>query len=345
VSRRNALLGLLALMPVAADIIATVAFPARAWSQLLPGLYYACIVIAGLEYGWRAGLVLALVAGISRWIILGMFLSTPFVHLEAQLVAFLIVAFAFLENRRRRLRTNSAPAAPPGYGQLVRVSQCMEQVTEISSELLRDLRTPFASIEGAAFILSDTSTSARSRDEFVEIILQECKRVEGLLADLGNSTEVVPLSCRFTDAASLLSEVVRLAALQRPDPGVSLRIEVAPNLPPLWCDPVRIQQTILPFLTSAMEAMGGGGELLLAADRQDGQVRIQLKVLGQTVRAGDPAGGRGAFSSTFDSPRGACVLAARRTVLQHGGTIAVDQSGPLKKLLFLSLPLYDGRQP
>src|ERR1051325_7192236 len=110
-------------MPVAADIIATVAFPARAWSKLLPGLYYACIVIAGLEYGWRAGLVLALVAGISRWIILGMFLSTPFVHLEAQLVAFLIVAFAFLENRRRRLRTNSAPAAPPGYGQLVRVSQ------------------------------------------------------------------------------------------------------------------------------------------------------------------------------------------------------------------------------
>jgi hypothetical protein len=102
---------------------------------------------------------------------------------------------------------------------------------------------------------------------------------------------------------------------------------------------------LIPFVTGAMLSMPGGGEIVFAADRQNSHARIQLRALGQTVRGSDPAAGRGAYSSTFDAPGGMSVLAARRTVLQHGGTTTLDQTGPLKKLISLTLPLYHGQEP
>lgn len=83
----------------------------------------------------------------------------------------------------------------------------------------------------------------------------------------------------------------------------------------------------------------------LGGQPQNGHARIQLRVLGQTLQSSDPAEGRGTYSSTFDAPGGVRVLAARRTVLQHGETITLDQTGPLKKMVSLTLPLYHGQKP
>jgi hypothetical protein len=190
---RKLLLVLVFFGPVAVDIGANLFSRSQFWPPLLPGLYYGGIVIAGLEFGWRTGLGVALLGAISRSLIARFLYRSPFTQVEAQLLAFLIVGFAFLEERRR------------------------------------------------------------TRDR--------------------------------------------------------------------------------------------GNYILLAADRQNGHARIQLRVLGQTVRGSDPAAGRGAYSSTFDAPGGMRVLAARRTVLQHGGTITLDQTGSLKKLISLSLPLYHGQEP
>jgi len=237
-----------------------------------------------------------------------------------------------------------ASKEPPAAA-LPDTKQCVEQVSAIASELLREIRTPFASIEGAAYILEENTTELENRKEFVEIIRCECRRINRVLSEMEECTEIIPLKRSPTDAATLLSEVVRLSALGNPDPGISLRIEVAPDLPPLWCDPTRIEQTLVPFVTSTMCGMTGGGELLLSASRENGQARIQLRVLGQTIHGADPFTGTGRYSSTFDASSGVRVLAARRTVLQHGGTMAVEQAGYTKRLSFLTLPLYNGQTP
>jgi len=341
VLKRKWVLALLVFGPLVVDITVTGYLQAGLWSQFLPGLYYACIVVMGLDFGWKAGLGLALFSGISHALLTRLFLAAPFRQLEAQLLAFLVVGFAFVEERKRtRKQLKVFPSEP--LGQATGTQECLEQVSTMVRELLRQIRTPFASIEGAASILQENSTPEKS-DEFVDIIVNECGRINLILYELGESMEIIPLACRPTDASSLLGEIIRLAALEHPDPCISFRIDVSPDLPQLWCDPMRVQQTMVPFVTSAMQAMSGGGEILLAADRQNGQGRIRLTVLGQTVRGSDPAEGRGSYSSTFDAPGGVRVLAARRTVLQHGGKLTLDQTGHLTKLLYLTLPVYNGQ--
>jgi signal transduction histidine kinase len=332
------LLASLIFIPVLADLLSSSVSQSDFWSRFLPGLYYACIVIAGLEFGWKMGLGFAVIAGICHGIIGRVLTASPYPQLQAQLLAFLIVGFALFELRRRDMeKRNSAIKTAPAEPQK---EACLELVSAMTHEVLGQIRTPFGSIEGAAFVAAHPSEPPAKREEFLRIIISECKRIHGILFELEESTEMVALSCRPTDASSILSEVARQAAMEFPDPNISLRIEVAPDLPLLWCDPVRIEQSMVPFVTGAMHSIRGGGEILLAADRKNSHARLQLRILEQTVRGSDPASGVGAFSSTFQALQGTRILAARRIALQHGGTITFDETGHLKKLLCLTLPLY-----
>ena len=340
VSRRKWLLAGIILVPIAADLLAATVAPSAFWSEFLPTLYYAGIVIGGLQFGWRAGLSLALLSAVSHTLIARLLLASPILRLEAAVLAFLVVGFAFLEDRRRSSPPPTKPEPHPlgaSGGE-----ECIQQVAAIASELLREIRTPFASVEGAAYILEESGADLENRREFVDIIRFECRRVNRILSEMEECTEVVPLKCAPTDAATVLGEVVRLSALGHPDPAICLRIEVAPDLPPLWCDATRVEQTMVPFVTSAMDGMTGGGEILLSAAREGDHARIQLRTLGQTIQGGDPYSGRGQYSSTFDASSGVRILAARRNILQHGGTIAVEEIGHIKKLSSLTLPLYNG---
>jgi signal transduction histidine kinase len=332
----------LAVCPVIAELISTNASPQGFWVYFVPSLYYVSIVIGGLAIGWKAGLALACIAGFSHAIISHFLMSGPLIRLEAELLAFLIVGFAFVEERRKATKRIVQLAPHRGW---VDAKTCVEQVSEIATELLRQIRTPLASIEGAAFILKEEGSGLANPAEFVEIIERECRRVNAVLAEVNACTQARPLTCEAADLGSILAETARLAALEVPDPHISLRTEVAPNLPLVWCDKRQILEVLVPFVATTMRALSqGGGEVLLAADEVDGQARIRISVLGQTLRASDPAAGYGAFSSAFDEAGGLRLLAARRTVLEHGGTIQIAQTGSQKRLQFVTIPLYNGQR-
>ncbi len=328
-------------IPICANLLAVFASPGGFWEQFLPSLYYVSIVVGGLTLGWKAGLSLALVAGISYSLIGHFLLATPIVRLTAQLISFLIVGFVLAEKRKRATDQLTQDRLKPGTAGLAS-AVAVEQISTMAGEILREIRTPIASIEGAAFILSDTNENNHS-GEFLAIIQRECERLKRTLVEISECTEVLPLRCEPTDVSSLLAEVVRSSALEHPDPDIALQTEVIPSLPPVWCDVTRVRQAIVPFVTSAMDSMLGGGRILLVADQVDSHCRIQLKILEQTVRASDPGSGRGPYSSTFDATGGHRIMAAWRTVMQHGGTIRIEEGGQIRKLQFLTLPLYNGQ--
>jgi len=254
---------------------------------------------------------------------------------------FLVVGFAFIEQRRKlSVQTKFA-----NQNERIDCSLCVEQVSEIASAMLREIRTPLASIEGAAFILKDDEGDVADPIEFIQIIHRECRRVQDVLAEIAGCAEMHPLTFAAADVGSLLEEAVRLSALEVPDPSIALRTDVDENLPMVWCDKKQILDILVPSITGTMRAITGGGEVLLAADRSNGHARIRLAVLGQTVRAADPAGGRRGPFSSLDHDGGALrLLTARRILLQHGGTLQVAETGLSKKLQSITIPLYNGQR-
>lgn len=338
---RRRLFALLASLPVLADLLITSFVHSAFWSQLLPSFYYGAIIIAGLTLGWKAGLGMAFISGVAHSLI-GYFLgANAIARLEAQLIAFLVVGFALIEERRRANRQGERTSGKAlESGPMIPPEVCTEQLSAIASELISEARAPLSSIEGASFILEEDPELPHP-EEFIQIIRRECSRLSHAFAEISASTQALHLNREPTDISTVLGEVVRLSSLEIPAPTIDLRTEVAPNLPQVWCDKTAISRAIAPFVTSAMNSMPSGGEIMLFAERQNGQARIHLKVLGQTVRASDVAAGRGPHSATFDLEGGLRIVAARRTLLQHGGMLQVEQAGRAKKLVFFTLPLYN----
>jgi signal transduction histidine kinase len=329
----------LAVIPVIADLLSTLASPVDFWAPFLQSLYYPAIVIGGLTFGWKAGLALACIAGFCHPIISYFVVGSPWMRVEGQVLAFLVVGFAFIEERRRATKRMELRTAEGGLG-FIDSRSYAEQLSELTAEILHQIRTPLASIEGSIFLLKENVSDIGNPAEFMDIIARECSRVRSVLDEIAACAEMLPLTCEATEVESILSEAVRLSALEVPDPSISLRTEIAANLPLVWCDRKQILEVLVSFVAGTMRAMHGGGEVLLAAERVDGQARIRLSVLDQTIRAVDPAAGRGPFSSTFDPSSGLRLLAARRTLLQHGGSVKIASLGHLKKLQFITLPLY-----
>jgi len=344
----NWLFAMLLVIPVMADLLSTVVSPLGFWAPFLQSLYYLAIVVGGLVLGWKAGLTLACFAGLCHAMISHFLLASSWMRLEGQVLAYLVVGFAFVEERRwanERVQFQ----APDGIG--FRDSRsCAEQLSELTAEILHQVRTPLASIEGAAFLLKNDEPGLGNPAEFIDIIGSQCGRVQAVLDEIAACAETHPLTCKPTDVESMLSEAVRRSALQVPDPTISLRTEIAANLPPVWCDREQIIEVLVSFVAGTMKTMSGGGGLLLAADPMGCQARIRLSILDQTVRAIDPASGSGAFSSTFDPTSGLRELAAWRTLLQHGGSVQMvpashTPAGHARRLHFITLPLYDRQRP
>jgi signal transduction histidine kinase len=336
----------LAIVPAAADLLAALASHSVFWPQFAQGLYYAAIVIAGLEFGWKVGLGLACFAGVAHSLIANLLLSSSIVSLQAQVLAFLVVGFALIEERRRATArlTRARAAEPVSTGAYLESQVCVEQVFEIAFELIREIRTPLASIEGAAFILQENGLDGSKSAEFFDIIRKECRRVKHTLTEISACTEVLPLHFQATDMGSMLAEVVHLAAREVPDPAIAIRTEVDSNLPRVWCDKTQILNLIVPFVVRAMQSMPDGGEIMLAVDQKDGLARIQLKVLRQTLRASHVAQRGDLFTSVYDTAADLRLLSARRTLLQHGGSISVDRTGTHKMLSSMTIPLYNGQR-
>lgn len=137
---RRWLFVLVLFVPIA-DLLATVSLRSEFWRQFLPGLYCAGIVIAGVESGWKAGLAAGVVSGIFH-------AAGPPPGLKAQLLAFLVVGCALIRQRRLSAGTRNPlqGSAVESAGQGVRSDDYLEQVSSMASELLREVRTPFATI-------------------------------------------------------------------------------------------------------------------------------------------------------------------------------------------------------
>jgi thiamine transporter ThiT len=137
VPRRRWLFVLVLSVPILADLFSSVFLRSEFRRQLLPEFYYAGIVIAGLELGWKAGLAAGILSGIFHPAIGGLFWGGPVTRLEAQLLAFLGVGFALIQQRghgagtRNPLRGSAVESA----GQGVRGEDYLEQASPMASEL------------------------------------------------------------------------------------------------------------------------------------------------------------------------------------------------------------------
>ena len=159
------------------------------------------------------------------------------------------------------------------------------------TSISHDLKTPLASVLGAASALRDLSgqLSDAERADLLGTIIDESERLNRFIANLLDMTKlesgaVVPNTMRL-DLSEIIGSVLRRAEKILVCHPVTL--DVAPNLPMLDLDAVLFEQVLFNLLDNAAKYAPADTSIVLRAKRDGGFVTLQIIDEGEGITPGD----------------------------------------------------------
>jgi signal transduction histidine kinase len=145
------------------------------------------------------------------------------------------------------------------------------------------------------------------------------------------------------DLNELIRDVMRLTKGQFQRQGVSIRSELADNLPTVSADRVQLQQVILNLLMNAAEATASNSNqerlVCVRTEKHDGDwVRISVEDSGTGIKPEDEKRIFEAFFTTKTDGMGMGLSICRSIVQSHGGRITVARAMPRGSVFQVILP-------
>lgn len=140
---------------------------------------------------------------------------------------------------------------------------------EIIASLSQELRQPMSAIVGYSELLLGESVGILGalQRKFLERIKASCERMQNLLNDLINITDIdsgtLQLMPESVDMLNVIEDAIMSCGAQFREKGINLRLDVADSLPSLSADRDALRQIVLHLLSNAGNASGVEGEVLL----------------------------------------------------------------------------------
>jgi len=154
--------------------------------------------------------------------------------------------------------------------------------TTFVSTVSHELRTPLTSIKGFIATLLDDSEGfydAQTRQEFYEIINQECDRLTRLISDLLNISRIESgraLDMQFSEVnLHKLAEQV-LASQQQYTTNHQLKNNVPEDLPSIEADADKVSQILDNLVGNAVKYSPDGGKIVVSVQDEGDTVRIDV---------------------------------------------------------------------
>jgi two-component system sensor histidine kinase KdpD len=243
---------------------------------------------------------------------------------------------------RRRLLEALAGQAAMAFERLVLAARTRKTEVEVEAERLRtallsslshDMRTPLASIQGAASTLLDGAgpPDAGTRFELASTILEESQRMNRLVGNLLEMIRVESGELQVQKEWQLLSDVVGVARLRIEEQLAShpVTTNFPPDLPLVAVDEILLEQVFVNLLENAAKHTPPGTPIEVGAETHPGEVEVYVADRGPGLPPGEEdlvfekfrRGGSGAGI-------GLGLTICRAIVKAHGGRMwAENRSG------------------
>ncbi|SRR5579883_234627 len=315
--------------------------------------YYIPILLMALLFGLRGGILAASLSGLLYVPHVLMSWASEPEYRAAQLIeigVFFVIGgltgiLADDERMQRKKVEETAHKLSEVYAQLqasfeqLRRADRLSALGELSAGLAHEIRNPLGSIEGAVQILRRQELPGDTRQEFGDLAQKEVNRLKGLLTNFLDFARPQTPKRLLTDPSQLLESVSRLAAETARVSRVQVRVAPAENLPPVDIDPEQMKQVLLNLVINAVQAMPGGGEILLRTARTPDAVLLEVQDEGVGIPPEDLERVFNPFVTTRPDGTGLGLSIAYQIVSQHGGHIAAHRN-PARGMTFsVTLPL------
>jgi two-component system sensor histidine kinase KdpD len=214
------------------------------------------------------------------------------------------------------------------------------------SSVTHDLRTPLASIKaGVTSLLTGTVHDPDQQRELLTTVLEETdrlNRVVGNLMDLARVRAGALMPAReATDVEEVVLAVV--ARMRAQLATVQIRLQIRPDLPEVFVDPVQLDQILTNVIENAALHSPRGGDVIVSAALYRGFVQIRVSDQGRGI---PPAERQRVFEAFYrgdaepERPGTGLGLAiVQAIVLAHGGRIWIDGAPGGGAVIAFELPV------
>lgn len=222
------------------------------------------------------------------------------------------------------------------------------QQSDLISELVHELRTPLASLNAAAHLMSRPEISEDQRGKMLETIHRETDRLSDMTSAFLDLARLESGRTQFNvdrvDLGALLEECAEVMCGKTEEKQQELRVEVAAGMPAIKADRDKLKQVILNLLSNAIKYTPDHGMIRLAAGCTDHEAFIQVNDTG----IGIPAENLPRIFEKFYRVPGAEHAAqgtglglsiCKRIITAHGGHIEVESQACQGTTFSVYLPL------
>ncbi len=252
----------------------------------------------------------------------------------------LVAAYQFTSNQTSQLETFASLIAS-AFGRARRADEAETAKVESESQKLRnvllssvshDLRTPLASITGAASsALMLQHTLPTEVTELLGSIHTQAARLAKLVTNLLDATSLESGTVRLNKQPYFIQEVVG-SALTRIAPSKGARVieaSMAQGLPLIDIDGLLIEQVLINLLDNAIRYTDDHGHIAITAQQEADTLRLRVTDNGQGVPVGDEEKIFAKFYTQGHRTEGNAGLGlaiCRGIITAHGGTISAKNN-------------------
>lgn len=211
-------------------------------------------------------------------------------------------------------------------------SQLLKQyheLAELAGSLAHEIKNPLSVIHMNADLLSEEIGEGdwpgkRRAESKVEMIRQQCQRMENLLRDFLRFSRLRDLEMTPGNLNEQMETVLRLYQAQADRDHIEIVRYLDPDLPSIMLHSDSLQASLINLVKNSMEAMETGGQLVVRTYSTPRGVALELIDTGCGMDDSTAIHMFEPFYSTKNGGSGLGLPTARKIIQAHGGRISVQ---------------------
>jgi len=172
------------------------------------------------------------------------------------------------------------------FQQLERADR-LASIGEMAAGIAHEIKNPLAGISAAVTIIKDDMPEDDPRGSILGEVIGQVQRLDKTVNDLlfFGKPSLPELTC--VDINTILTTTLKFASQHRGGANIERRLELCPDLPPVYADDKQMQQVFLNIVLNAYQAMPNGGVLGIASSlvtRDDTEyIRVDISDTGSGI--------------------------------------------------------------
>jgi len=248
-------------------------------------------------------------------------------HKDGTLIPIWLSARLFLEDDReigvmghfRDLRERKRMEA-----ELLR-SERLAALGNMAAHISHEIKNPLMLIGGfARQVLKDVAQDPQKNQEKLQIIVDEVKRLEDFLVEVGSYAKLSEPHLEPGDVNTLIGELCQRLEPNLREHGIQLVLDLDSNLPPIDFDPLHMRQALLNLAKNGIEAMAEGGTLTISTEARPDGILVEFADTGVGIPPENLDKIFQPFYSTKAKGSGLGLAISQKIIEAHHGKINIE---------------------